>query len=95
MIQLMGFSLKYRPLFQMCVRACFCIMCVCMSLCVCVSVCVGVCVCVSVCPSRLPFSFKCKGVFGVSPPSSARVSIFLQRACACVLRKALAFRVTR
>ena len=59
-MHLMGFSLKHWPLLQTCVRARVCILCVCV--CVCVSV------CVSVCPSRLPFSFKCKGVFGVSPP---------------------------
>ena len=62
MMHLMGFSLKHRPLLQTCVRARVWILCVCLCVCVCVSV------CVSVCPSRLPFSFKCKGVFGVSPP---------------------------
>ena len=61
-MHLIGFSLKHRPLLQTCVRARVWILCVCLCVCVCVSV------CVSVCPSRLPFSFKCKGVFGVSPP---------------------------
>ena len=61
-----SFSLKHRPL-PSDVRARVSI------LCMCVCRCVSLCLCVS---SRLPFSFKCTGVFGGPPLPPSFIHVF-------------------